>query len=51
MQGVAKALPSYWLAQAGREPLAGSWIGWHGVAVLAVWTVGVRRPRRRRLPP
>jgi ABC-2 type transport system permease protein len=39
MQGLAKALPSYWLAQAGREPLAGSWIGWHGVSVLAVWTV------------
>jgi ABC-2 type transport system permease protein len=38
MQGLAKALPSYWLAQAGREPLAGSWIGWHGVSVLAIWT-------------
>ena len=38
IQGVAKALPSYWLAQAGREPLAGSWVGWHGVAVLAAWT-------------
>jgi ABC-2 type transport system permease protein len=38
MQGLAKSLPSYWLAQAGREPLAGSWIGWHGIAVLAVWT-------------
>ena len=39
LQSFAKALPSYWLAQAGREPLAGSWIGWHGVSVLAVWTV------------
>jgi ABC-2 type transport system permease protein len=39
LQSVAKALPSYWLAQAGREPLAGSWIGWHGVSILAVWTV------------
>jgi ABC-2 type transport system permease protein len=51
MQGVAKALPSYWLAQAGREPLAGSWIGWHGVAVLAIWTavfavLGARAYRR-----
>jgi ABC-2 type transport system permease protein len=39
LQGFARALPSYWLAQAGREPLAGSWIGWHGVSILAVWTV------------
>jgi ABC-2 type transport system permease protein len=51
LQGLAKALPSYWLAQAGREPLAGSWIGWHGVSVLAVWTVvfallGARAYRR-----
>jgi ABC-2 type transport system permease protein len=51
LQSVAKALPSYWLAQAGREPLAGSWIGWHGVSVLAVWTVvfavlGARAYRR-----
>jgi ABC-2 type transport system permease protein len=38
LESVAKALPSYWLAQAGREPLAGSWIGWHGVAILAIWT-------------
>ncbi|HEV7655256.1 MAG TPA: ABC transporter permease [Mycobacteriales bacterium] len=38
LQSFARALPSYWLAQAGREPLAGSWIGWHGVAILAVWT-------------
>lgn len=38
LESVAKALPSYWLAQAGREPLAGSWIGWHGVSILAVWT-------------
>ena len=36
---LARALPSYWLAEAGREPLAGSWLGWHGVSVLAVWTV------------
>jgi ABC-2 type transport system permease protein len=39
LQAVAKALPAYWLAQAGREPLAGTWIGWSGVAVLAGWTV------------
>lgn len=36
---VAKALPTYWAAGAGREALAGSWIGWHGVLVLAGWTV------------
>jgi ABC-2 type transport system permease protein len=39
LQSFARALPAYWLAQAGREPLAGSWIGWHGVSILAVWTV------------
>ncbi len=50
MQGLAKALPSYWLAQAGREPLAGSWIGWHGVSVLALWTAVFAAPRRPRLP-
>jgi ABC-2 type transport system permease protein len=51
MQELARSLPSYWLAQAGREPLAGSWIGWHGVSVLAVWTavfvfLGARAYRR-----
>jgi ABC-2 type transport system permease protein len=34
---VAKALPMYWSAQAGRSVLAGGWVGWHGVAILAVW--------------
>ena len=38
LRSVARDLPSYWLAQAGREPLAGSWIGWHGLGVLAAWT-------------
>lgn len=36
---IAKALPTYWAAGAGRSALAGSWVGWHGVAVLAAWTV------------
>ena len=39
VRAVARDLPSYWLAQAGREPLAGSWVGWHGLGVLAAWTV------------
>jgi ABC-2 type transport system permease protein len=39
LRTVARDLPSYWLARAGREPLAGSWIGWHGIGVLALWTV------------
>lgn len=39
LQDVARALPAYWLSQAGRAPLAGSWLGWTGVAVLAAWTV------------
>jgi ABC-2 type transport system permease protein len=36
---VARALPSYWLAQAGRAPLTGDTIGGHGLAVLGAWTV------------
>jgi ABC-2 type transport system permease protein len=36
---LAKALPSYWLAQAGRAPLTGDTIGARGLAVLAAWTV------------
>jgi ABC-2 type transport system permease protein len=39
LRSVARDLPSYWLAQAGRAPLAGSWVGWHGIGVLALWTV------------
>ena len=38
LAAVSRSLPSYWLAEAGREPLAGSWIGWHGIAVLVAWT-------------
>lgn len=38
LRDVARSLPSYWLAQAGREPLAGSWVGWPGLAVIAAWT-------------
>jgi ABC-2 type transport system permease protein len=29
----------YWVAQAGRAALEGSWVGWRGVAVLAGWTL------------
>jgi ABC-2 type transport system permease protein len=36
---VAKTLPMYWVAQAGRQALQGSWVGWSGVSVLAVWTL------------
>jgi ABC-2 type transport system permease protein len=36
---VARALPMYWAAGAGRSALAGTWVGWHGVAVLAAWTL------------
>lgn len=38
LASIARATPSYWLAQAGREPLAGHTIGLHGVLVLAAWT-------------
>jgi ABC-2 type transport system permease protein len=51
LAAVSRSLPSYWLAQAGREPLAGSWVGWPGLAVLAAWTaafalLGARAYRR-----
>jgi ABC-2 type transport system permease protein len=36
---VCKALPVYWVAEAGREVLQGHWLGWEGVGVLAAWTV------------
>jgi ABC-2 type transport system permease protein len=36
---IARALPMYWSAGAGRAALRGAWIGWHGVLVLAIWTV------------
>jgi ABC-2 type transport system permease protein len=40
---VVKALPMYWSGDAGREVIAGSWVGWHGVLVLVVWTVVLGR--------
>ena len=39
MASIAKATPSYWLAEAGREPLAGHTIGAHGLLMIAMWTV------------
>lgn len=41
VQEVMKALPTYWSADAGRAILRGSWLGWHGAAVVAVWTVAL----------
>jgi ABC-2 type transport system permease protein len=38
LASIAKATPSYWLAQAGRSPLAGETIGVHGLLALAAWT-------------
>jgi ABC-2 type transport system permease protein len=51
LASIARATPSYWLAQAGRDPLSGHTIGMHGVLVLAGWTAvfglaAVRRYRR-----
>ncbi len=51
LASIARATPSYWLAQAGRDPLSGHTIGMHGVLVLAGWTAvfglaTVRRYRR-----
>jgi ABC-2 type transport system permease protein len=39
MASIARATPSYWLAEAGRAPLTGTTIGTHGLLVLAAWTV------------
>jgi ABC-2 type transport system permease protein len=41
MQDVMKALPMYWSAQAGRDVILGSWVGWTGLAVITVWTVAL----------
>jgi ABC-2 type transport system permease protein len=51
MASIAKASPSYWLAQAGRDPLSGTTIGLYGLLVLGAWTAvlalaAVRRYRR-----
>ena len=51
LASIARATPSYWLAQAGRDPLSGHTIGMHGVLVIAAWTAvfglaAVRRYRR-----
>ncbi|ADP84842.1 ABC transporter permease [Pseudofrankia inefficax] len=40
---VVKMLPIYWSADAGRAVIAGSWIGWHGLLVLALWTALLSR--------
>lgn len=36
---IMQLLPTYWSADAGRAVLRGTWLGWHGVAVIAVWTL------------
>jgi ABC-2 type transport system permease protein len=36
---IAKCLPPYWAAEAGRSVIMGSWLGWEGVAILSAWTV------------
>ena len=41
LQGVAKALPSYWVGEAGRDALAGSAFPMRGVLTLVGWTVGL----------
>jgi ABC-2 type transport system permease protein len=38
---IAKALPMYWAGQAGRDVIAGSWVGWQGLLTLAAWAVGL----------
>jgi ABC-2 type transport system permease protein len=41
LQHVAKALPSYWVAEIGRDVLGGNGVPLQGVAVLAGWTVAM----------
>lgn len=41
LQDLVQALPTYWSARSGRAALLGGWIGWHGLAVLVAWTVGL----------
>jgi ABC-2 type transport system permease protein len=38
---ICKLLPTYWSADAGRAVLRGTWLGWHGVFVLTVWTLAL----------
>jgi ABC-2 type transport system permease protein len=40
---VAEASPLYWAGQAAREAMQGIWVGWQGVAVIAIWTVVLAR--------
>ncbi|MCU1587946.1 MAG: type transporter [Frankiales bacterium] len=40
LQTIFKLLPTYWTTFAGRQALAGDWVGWHGLGVLVGWTVG-----------
>jgi ABC-2 type transport system permease protein len=41
LRGVAKVLPSYWVAETGRSILGGYGIPTIGILVLAAWTVGL----------
>lgn len=41
LQEGMRALPMAWVAASGRDALQGSWVGWHGAAVLAAWTVAL----------
>jgi ABC-2 type transport system permease protein len=36
---LVQLLPTYWAAYAGRAVIAGSWVGWRGLIVIAAWTV------------
>lgn len=38
LRSLFKLLPPYWSTYAGRAVLTGGWVGWQGLAVLAVWT-------------
>jgi ABC-2 type transport system permease protein len=33
--------PTYWAAAAGRAALQHTWVGWHGVIVIAFWTIAI----------
>jgi ABC-2 type transport system permease protein len=41
LQHVAKALPSYWVGEVGRDILGGVSLPLNGIAILLAWTVGL----------
>jgi ABC-2 type transport system permease protein len=47
-QRVVEVSPLYWAGQAARDAVQGVWVGWHAVAVIAIWTIVLGRLAARR---